>query len=262
MTVITPRTTADAVRAIVVAALAVVQVVVSGLGGNGAVGEPVGAVANSYPTPILAAGWTFSIWALIYAGFLGYAVFQLLPGQRGRAVHRRTGWWLAAAAVLNAAWILAFTARLIPLAQLLIIGLLVGLAVVFGRLSREPAATPLERAVFRVPVALYTGWVSLATVLGFAATGVWAGLPGEGALAVVAAVVVLLVAAGIVAWVVATGTSVVGYAAAAVWALVGIMLNDRPEPVGVAAAVAVALVVAATVRRVGRSVQPALVAWG
>ncbi|MHA6795860.1 hypothetical protein ACVGVM_20435 [Pseudonocardia bannensis] len=263
MTVTTPSATAaDAVRTIAVAVLAVAQAVVSGLGGGGALGEPVGAVANSYPTPILAAGWTFSIWGLIYAGFLVYAVFQLLPGQRGRQVHRRTGWWLAVAAVLNPMWIVAFSARLLPLAQLVIIGLLVSLAVVFGRLSREPAAAPLERAVFRVPVALYTGWVSVATVLGFATTGAWVGLPGDGALAAAAAVAVLLATAAIVSWVVGTGTSVVGYAAAVVWGFVGIALNEPPTAVAVAAWLAVVVVVAATTRRVARSVQPARLAWG
>ena len=64
------------------------------------------------------------------------------------------------------------------LAELLIIALLVVLAVVFGRLSREPAADVTERVAFRGPIALYTGWVSVAMVLGTAATGVWAGLPG------------------------------------------------------------------------------------
>ena len=65
------------------------------------------AVAESLRTPLLAAGWAFTIWAPIYAGFLLYAGYQLLPAQRGREIHRRTGWWTAASGVLNAPWILA-----------------------------------------------------------------------------------------------------------------------------------------------------------
>ena len=120
---------------------------------------------------------------------------------------------------------------MILLAELLLVALLVVLAVVFGRLSREPAADRIERIAFRGPIALYTGWVSMATVLGTAATGVWAGLPGANALAAIAAVVVLLAAAGIVAWVVLSGTAVVPYAAAVVWALIGIALNTPPAAV-------------------------------
>ena len=51
---------------------------------------------------MLPADWTFAIWGPIYLAFLGYAVYQLLPAQRGREVHRATGWWLAVSAVLNA----------------------------------------------------------------------------------------------------------------------------------------------------------------
>ncbi len=253
---------ADLVRSVVVAVLAVVQIVVSGLGGSGATGESIGVVADSYATPLLAAGWTFVIWAPIYLGFLAYACYQVLPGQRAREVHRRTGWWLAASAVLNPAWILAFGARSVLLAEVMIIALLVTLAVVFGRLSRLPAVDVVERVIFRGPVALYTGWVSLAIVLGTAATGVWAGLPGGNAIAAIAAVVVLLVTAAIVSWVVLSGTAVIAYAAAVVWALSGIALNDPPAAVAVTSAFVVVVVVAATARRLATAGNPRRAAWG
>ncbi|HXV94899.1 MAG TPA: tryptophan-rich sensory protein [Pseudonocardia sp.] len=263
MPVATQRATlADLVRALTIAALAVVQVVVSGLGGSGAIGDPVGEVANDYATPILAAGWAFAIWGPIYVGFLAYAGYQLLPAQRTREVHRETGWWLAASAVLNPLWVLAFGARLILLAEVLIVALLVCLAVVLARLSRTPAEGVVERAVFRGPIALYTGWVSLATVLGTAATGVWAGLPGTGALAAVVSVLVLLVASAIVASVVTAGTQVVPYAAAAVWALAGIAANGPPAAVVAAALVAIVVVGTATARRIGTAGNRVRAAWG
>src|SRR5215217_5415909 len=112
--------TTDLALGLVVAVLAVVQLVVAGLGGSGAAGESVGDVARSYPSPVLPAGWTFAIWGPIYLAFLGYAVYQLLPAQRTRDVHRATGWWLAVSAVLNMAWILAFSARYVVLAEVLI----------------------------------------------------------------------------------------------------------------------------------------------
>jgi hypothetical protein len=263
MTVTSRRyATADLLRASTVAVLAVVQIVVSGLGGGGVIGESIGVVARDFATPLLAPGWTFVIWVPIYVGFLAYAIYQVLPAQRGREVHRRTGWWLVAAALLNPAWILAFGARLVPVAELFLIALLVCLATVFGRLSREPASGVLERVVFRGSIALYTGWVSLAVVLGTAATGVWAGLPGTGALPAIAAVVVLLAAAGILMWVVLSGTAVVGYAAAAVWALAGIALGDAPTAVGGTALLAILTVLGATARRITTAGNPMRAAFG
>jgi translocator protein len=247
----------DLVRSATVAVLAVVQVLVSVM-----VGGSVGAVAESLRTPLLAAGWAFTIWAPIYAGFLIYAGYQLLPAQRGREIHRRTGWWTAASGALNALWVLSFSGRVILLAELLLIALLVVLAVVFGRLSREPAADRVERIAFRGPIALYTGWVSMATVLGTAATGVWAGLPGANALAAIAAVVALLAATGIVGWVVLSGTAVVPYAAAVVWALVGIALNAQPAAVVGTCAIAVVIVLATALRRVTTAGSRVRAAWG
>jgi translocator protein len=252
----------DLTRGLAVVALAVIQIVVAGLGGSGATGDDVGTVARSYPSPVLPAGWTFAIWGPIYLAFLGYAIYQLLPAQRTREVHRATGWWLAVSAVLNMAWILAFSARYVLLAELLILALLVVLARVYGRLSRERAANATERAVFRLPVALYTGWVSLAVVAGTAATGVRLGLPGDGALAAIAAVLILIATAGIVASVVTYATAVVGYSVAALWALVGIALNGPPAAVGVAAAIAAVVVLFATARRVSTSGDPRRAAWG
>ncbi|MDT7708198.1 MAG: hypothetical protein QOG20_3805 [Pseudonocardiales bacterium] len=263
MTVLSPRSArVDIVRSAVVALLAVVQIVVAGLGGSGVTGQSIGVVANAYRTPLLAAGWAFAIWAPIYVGFLAYAVYQLLPSQRDREIHRRTGWWMAASAVFNPVWILSFGGRAILLSELVIIALLVTLAVVFGRLSHEPAADVRERVLLRGPVALYTGWVSLAIVLGTAATGVWAGLPGQNALAAIAAVVVLLAVSAIVAWVVLSGTAVGAYAVATVWALAGIALNDPPGAVVVTGAIAIVIVLAATARRLTTAGNPMRAAWG
>jgi len=257
-----PSTSTDLARNVAVASLAVIQIVVAGLGGSGALGEDVGTVARSYPTPVLPAGWTFGIWGVIYLAFAGYAVYQLLPTQRTREVHRATGWWLAVSAVLNMAWVSTFSARYVVLAEVLLLALLGVLARVYGRLCRERAANPVERLALRLPVALYTGWVSLAVVAGTAATGVRLGLPGDGALAEIAAVLILLVAAAVVASVVTYATAVVGYAVAAVWALLGIALNAPPAAVGVAAAVAAVVVLFATARRVSTSGDPRRAAWG
>lgn len=252
----------DGVRSGLVALLAVLQVVVSMLAATGALEEPIGVVAREYRTPLLATDWAFFIWGPIYLGFLVYAGYQLLPRQRARDIHRRTGWWLAASAIANATWILAFAGRSLLLAELMIVTLLVCLATCFGRLSREPAADVVERIAYRGPIALYTGWVSVAVVLGTAATGVWAGLPGDNALSTVAAVVVLLAVTAVVAWVVLAGTAVIGYAAAVVWALVGIALNDPPPAVVVAGAIAIVVVLSATARRLTTAGNPPRAAWG
>ena len=146
MTVLSPGPTrTDLVRNVVVALLAIAQVVVTAMAG-----DAVGAVAREYPSPLLAAGWAFAVWVPIYVGFLGYAVFQALPGQRARYVHRATGWWMAASAVFNIGFVLSFGAGWLPLAQLMLIGLLASnfhrLALAKELMSRGAP----EQEVFRV----------------------------------------------------------------------------------------------------------------
>lgn len=263
MTVISHRSSlVDLVRSVVVVLLAVTQIVVAGLVWSGVLGTPIEVVAHQYATPLLPADWTFVVWVPIYLGFLAYAGYQSLPAQRGRQVHRQTGWWLAASAVFNACWLLAFGADMLPLAELLTIALLVSLAVVFGRLSHVPAESVVERVVLRGPVAVYTGWISLVTPVATAASGVWVGLPGDGALAAIAAVVVLVAVTAIVSWVVLAGTAVVGYAAAAAWAIFGMALADPPAAVVVASAIAIVVVIATTVRRLSTAGIPMRTAWG
>ena len=223
----------------------------------------MGAVANIAPHAGARGGLGVHRSGLpIYVGFLLYAAYQLLPGQRRRECTGAPAGGRPRPRVLNPIWILAFSGRVILVAELLLVALLVVLAVVFGRLSREPAADRVERATFRGPIALYTGWVSMATVLGTAATGVWAGLPGANALAAIAAVVVLLAATGIVAWVVLSGTAVVPYTAAVVWALIGIALNTPPAAVVGTCAIAIVIVLATALRRVTTAGSRVRAAWG
>ena len=206
--------TRDGLRATAVVLAVILQTVAGGIGGLGAWGESVGVVANSYPQPLLPSGAAFSIWSLIYVATLAYAIRQALPQQRRRPLHRRTGWWIAAAGVLNAAWIASFAHRLIPLSELVIVLMLTCLLIAYARL--EPADGWPDRLFTHLPVALYAGWVSIATVVGAVTVAVWAGarVSAGGAVAVLAVTVVL------VGWVIARRRVVLAYAAPVVWAAV------------------------------------------
>jgi hypothetical protein len=251
MTVTSPRSIRlDQARIAIVVVLGIAQVALGAAGANGELGQRIGEVAFAYPTPLLAAPWAFGIWIPIYLGYLAYAGYQCFPRQRHRELHRRTGWWLAVSAVCNLLWILTWTSGLLLLAELLLIVLLISLAVVFGRLSREPATSTPERVAFRAPVAVYTGWMSIAIIMGTAATGVWVGLPGATAIASVAAVIVLAAVAAI------------GYAAAVMWALIAVVLNGPPVSVAVAVAIVLIGILGAAVRRLASSADPTRAAFG
>src|SRR5690625_7537394 len=62
-----------------------VAIVLSFLGSGALGGTPINAAADGAlsadATPFAPAGPAFSLWSVIYAGLVGYAVYQLLPAQ-------------------------------------------------------------------------------------------------------------------------------------------------------------------------------------
>jgi hypothetical protein len=249
---------ADRWRANAVIAAAVLQIAAGVVGGAGLWGEPVGAVARSYPTPLLPGGGAFAIWSLIYVVFAALALRQALPGQRARPVHRRTGWWLAAAGALNAGWVALFAHRYVLAAQVVIVVLLAVLAIAAVRLTRTPARSPADRLLLHTPITLYTGWVAVAMVVGAATTGAALGGGPSTAGAVIAVLLTGVCAALTALRLPAVG----GFALAVCWALAWIAIGAPAAPVGagaIASAVAVAVVV---LLRLRRSVDAARTAWG
>ena len=85
--------------------LAILQVLVTLLPSLG-LGEPIGERSDAVRTAITPAGWAFSIWGLLYAGSLAYAIYQFLPAQRTNALLARIGWASAGAFLGNALWAL------------------------------------------------------------------------------------------------------------------------------------------------------------
>ena len=239
-----PRTRADTVRTWAVLAAAVLQTVAGSLGGSDFFGESQRVLSDRYPSVLAPATIAFSVWSVIYLGLLLYAVYQSLPGQRSRPVHRATGWLFVLTAALNTGWIVIFSREYLGTAQLVITALLVTLLAVLWRLTALPADGVADRVLVHGPLAFYAGWVSLATVAGFSVTLTYWGA----ALGPVMGAVVLLVAVVAVAAVTLRTAAAVPYAATAVWASAWIAVEASGPVVAVAAAGVVTLVLAAALR--------------
>lgn len=190
---------------------------------------------------IIPADYAFAIWAPIYLGFLAFAIFQALPPQRLNPRFMRVRLWLAASALLNAAWIVVFNNLLFGLSLLIIVGMLVT-ALVMHRLLEigKTKVYGLER-ILRFPFSLYAGWLTAATILNTA--GVLAD-SGWGALGIsypVWGVVMLLVATGVGLLTRFRWNDPV-YGGVFVWAFAGVALREGQPLVVIVTAWALALV--------------------
>jgi hypothetical protein len=253
----------DRLRTIAVAGTAVAQVIASPLT-TLAIGPSsnTSAISDDNVSPVTPAGYAFAIWGLIYLGCLALAVYQLLPSQQDREVHRRTGWWLVGAFSASAIWVPIFGLRLLWLAQFVILALVGCLAVAATRLSRIRSATTSERVLLRLPVMLYLGWAVLASAAGFGATFRSLGLSETGTLVTAVSLVLLAVATIASVIIVLRLTAVASFVFAACWALVAVAVGTYDGSVRLAALVAVGAALAALIVRSRRTSRTGTVLLG
>jgi benzodiazapine receptor len=189
---------------------------------------PVGSVSDRYPTYVVPAGYAFSIWGLIFALSLAYAVWQMLPAQRENPLLRRVGWLVVIAFAGSTFWQFAFTAGLYAISVALIVTTLVALALAVGRMAGwKTRLSGPERWLVWVACGLYLGWITVATVANVAQSLAAYGVSGLGA---EAWGIVMLIAAGLIAATVTLATRNGGYPLTVIWALVAAFVARRGPP--------------------------------
>ena len=193
----------DRVRRVVVA-LTVLGAVVAALFGSGLLGgtstkDAAGGAFAADATVLAPAGTAFIIWSAIYLGLVLYALWQLVPAQAAKPLHRSVGYGVAASALLNAVWIACVQAWRIAESFVIIVILLGVLLVVFVRVCRRPRrATVAEIVLVDGTIGLYLGWVTIAAAANLAAwlaaigLDAWSEAPG-------ASGVITLIGAGLIA---------------------------------------------------------------
>jgi benzodiazapine receptor len=256
--------TSDRVRAILVAVSAVLQaaavpITTWALGPS----SQTSVVSEANSSPVTPADYSFYVWGLIWIACLALAVYQLLPSQRERKVHRLTGWWLFGAFSASALSVLIFGTRTIWLAQILIV-ILVGYLVVAARvfLVVGPAPTVAEQIFLRLPVMLYLGWATWVAAAGFATTFRSWGMPAAARWAS-AIGTVLVVSALIMSFLVVFRlVAVLGFLLTACWALLAVALATNSNSVRNAAVAAIVIMVAVVLGRTLRSPERRTVLFG
>lgn len=240
----------DTPRIVAVVVTAVAQIVGSPLGAALA-GRSVGDVSDADRSLVTPAGWAFGIWGVIFAGSLAWAVYQALPAQREREVHRRTGWPLALAFGGNAVWEVVYPqgGAWQYVAQVLIFGITAAAAVAYVRLQTLPV-DGLARLLPRATAGLLLGWLTVASVANVGSTGVALGLSPDTLAAQAWAVAALVTVAGVaVAVLLGSWVAAGPFAAAVIWGLLGIAGADGPRQVAVAAISAAVIVLVALAGR-------------
>ncbi len=227
----TRATSLDRLRQIVVA-LTLVAVLASNTAASllPLFGVSTAQVSDDNPTRFTPAGWTFSVWSVIYLGLIGYAVYQALPDKATNVRLRRIGWLFVANGAANIAWLLAWHSLNIPGSVLIMLLILGTLVLIYLSLERDrPKAFSIEYWLLDLPFSLYLAWITIATIANVSIALSAAGWGGWGIAPETWAAIMIVVGGGLAAFVAYTRRDL-AWAAVVVWALFGIMSGQADAP--------------------------------
>ncbi|MDH5824792.1 hypothetical protein QFW77_17625 [Luteimonas sp. RD2P54] len=142
---------------------AIAMPLVAWLSQRGMFGPDQGTVSDRYPTLLVAAGYAFSIWGLIFLLDLAYAAWQATGGRRREPLLGRIALPAALGFALTAAWMPLFSQGLFWLCLVVIFAALACLGWCALLLSR-----PGTDALAWAALSLHAGWLSLAAFLNLA----------------------------------------------------------------------------------------------
>ena len=232
---------------LVVLLLAVATPIVAWLSQTGAFGPDQGTISDRYPTLLVAAGYAFSIWSVIFALDLVYALLQATGTRRRNPVLARIAPAAAAGFFLTAIWMPLFSQEMFWLCLVVIFGALACLAWSALVLSRSGGHFWSWLAL-----SLHAGWLSLAAFLNLAQTIVAYGLLPTGDMLGWSAALFLL-AAALLLGLNHTMRGNLAYAAAALWGLGAVYVRQSGGELpgsGIAAWIAVAIAVLLAVQTI------------
>ncbi len=163
----------DRVRQITVLVGGALAIVGAAWGSGAFGGTPIAEAADgalSAEASVLApASAAFSIWSVIYAALVVYGIYQVLPGNGADPRLRSVGWWILASMVLNVVWILVVQAESVWGSFIVIVVLVAVLIRIAALLRRHEPRSWKAVVATDVPVGLYLGWTTIATLANLAA---------------------------------------------------------------------------------------------
>jgi benzodiazapine receptor len=134
-------------------------------------GYNTGQISGFYPNYFVPAGFTFSIWGIIYLLLLNYSISytyfsfkkQEFPEIKKYLDAITPYYWFTC--ILNAGWILAWHYLQVVASVLIMLAFLASLIKVFMIMQQEALTIkPLYHFLIKTPFSVYLGWISVATI--------------------------------------------------------------------------------------------------
>ena len=112
-------------------------------------------ISNLYTTPITPAGFSFSIWSIIYLSWLVLAIYVLIKKPQ---IKKSLRYKLVASQLLSAIWLIPWHYEYVEISLLVIL-------TIFKLLWQIMAHKKTLDICFHYTVSLFFGWISIASLL-------------------------------------------------------------------------------------------------
>jgi len=218
-------------------------------------GKTPGQLSDQYPNLFVPAGFTFSIWGVIYLFLIGFIIYQasdlFSKEKKELPFVERIGWWFVISCVANIAWLFAWHYEIVSLSLILMVGILFSLIQIYLRLRiGEESYKGIDLWLVRVPFSIYLGWISVATIANTTALLVKSGYAALNTTDLIWTIVMIAIA-------VVLGLTMLlrkrdfPYVLVLIWALYGIMSANQVNAFDVSPQVVTTTIVAMSVLALG-----------
>lgn len=205
-------------------------------------GLNTGQISDQFKVFFVPAGYVFSIWGVVYIGWIAFVIFQLRASQKSSPRLRSLGYWFALSCVFNAAWLFCWHYQQFGLSVIVMLALLTTLILSYLRLDvGRLQVGAAERWSVDIPFSVYLGWVSVATIANISDYLYFVGWNGFGIAPQVWAVIMLAVAS-VLGLLMARMRRDAAYLFVFVWAFIGIAVKQSAAALVANAAWAAALI--------------------
>lgn len=213
-------------------------------------GNYTGDIADNIPNLFVPSGLTFAIWGVIYILSVCFAIYQLadLFGKiESKSDYiQNISFWFILGSIGNIAWIFLWHYEQILWSMIPILVLFVSLLMIYLRLNiGKSKASKKERYYIHLPISVYLGWLTVATIANLTAVLVTLEVGGL-FLGEVLWTVLVIVVAMIITLLILYNRSDVGYSLVIIWALLGIVIKqyESYQSIGITAILAMVIIVA------------------
>jgi hypothetical protein len=191
-------------------------------------GQSTGEISDRFPVYFVPAGYVFSIWGVIYIGWIAYNIYQAGERKRHDPLLRAIAPWYMLSALANGLWIVAWHYNYFAVSLGIMLVLLVSLIVVYVKLAARPPVSRMAFWALYLPFSVYLAWVSVATIANATSTFYDLGWTAESSGPLWAAIMIGVgtVLALAFSWLRAD----IGFVAVFVWAFVGIYVKHSDTP--------------------------------